>query len=283
MKIIIDDRETSLYEKFISLQSAPINTTKQVLHLGDIVLTNDDDTEFMIIERKSLQDLLSSIKDGRYEEQSHRLMYSCGLPRHHIVYVIEGVLSTLRLSVEKQLIFSTMTSLQVFKGFSVVRTSSVQETAEWLLTMTNKIQKDLAKGKIPWNLVAQPNNNTISNDNAHVNVNPPSEYCTVVKKVKKENITPSNIGEIFLCQIPGVSHVFAIAIMQQYTSIANLIKQLDENPKCLNGITYLSKNKLRKISKTVIENIIKYLTYSGKTEVQSSNVQGSEVQGSNTL
>ena len=46
--------------------------------------------DFLIIERKSLSDLIASIKDGRYNEQSYRLIHSSGLYRHHIVYLIEG-------------------------------------------------------------------------------------------------------------------------------------------------------------------------------------------------
>ena len=43
------------------------------LDLGDIIISTNEDEELMIIERKSLNDLASSIKDGRYAEQSYRL------------------------------------------------------------------------------------------------------------------------------------------------------------------------------------------------------------------
>jgi threonine dehydrogenase-like Zn-dependent dehydrogenase len=57
----------------------------------------------MIIERKTLADLLASIKDGRYEEQSHRLKYASGFPSHNVLYIIEGMFSTLRTIMEKKL------------------------------------------------------------------------------------------------------------------------------------------------------------------------------------
>ena len=47
------------------------------------------ETEELIIERKSISDLLSSIKDGRYEEQSYRLNGS-NIHNHNIIYLIEG-------------------------------------------------------------------------------------------------------------------------------------------------------------------------------------------------
>ena len=60
---------------------------KKVIELGDIHFVKDD-KEIIILERKSVSDLLASIKDGRYEEQSHRLIHSSGLYRHHIIYII---------------------------------------------------------------------------------------------------------------------------------------------------------------------------------------------------
>ena len=84
-------------------------------------------------------------------------------------------------------------------------------------------------------------------------------YCTVVKKVKKENITPENIGEIVLCQIPGISSVTATTIMKKFGTFPNLIKELQKNPLCLDGISCETNGKTRKISKTCIENIQKFL------------------------
>jgi len=86
------------------------------------------------------------------------------------------------------------------------------------------------------------------------------DYCFVVKKVKKDNITPNNIGEILLSQIPGISSVSAIAIMAKFKTLPNLIIQLKENESCLQNITYInSKNQTRKINKTIVTNIIKFL------------------------
>ena len=70
MKIIFDERETSLYEKFKLFESS-CSTEKRVMDLGDILLQDDDGKDVLLIERKSLSDLIASIKDGRYEEQSH--------------------------------------------------------------------------------------------------------------------------------------------------------------------------------------------------------------------
>jgi ERCC4-type nuclease len=86
------------------------------------------------------------------------------------------------------------------------------------------------------------------------------DYVSVIKKVKKENITPDNIGEIMLCQIPGISSVTAIAIMDKFKTISNLLKEVENNENTLKDITYTnSKGQTRKINKTCTANIVKYL------------------------
>jgi ERCC4-type nuclease len=132
MKIIIDEREVSLYDKCIAVVQAgdltTITVTKQVLPLGDILFKTNEDELICIIERKSLNDLISSIKDGRYEEQSHRLSHNGECSLHQVVYLIEGMISVLRTPQEKRLVYSCIASLNCFKGFSVLRSSSIQET-----------------------------------------------------------------------------------------------------------------------------------------------------------
>jgi 5'-3' exonuclease len=78
--------------------------------------------------------------------------------------------------------------------------------------------------------------------------------------VKKENITIDNIDEIMLCQIPGISSVTSQAIINKFKSLAFLIKEIEINPKCLQDTTYTNtKGQTRKITKTSIENIVKFL------------------------
>ena len=86
------------------------------------------------------------------------------------------------------------------------------------------------------------------------------DYVSVIKKVKKENITTENIDEIMLCQIPGISAVTALTIIEKYKTIINLIKELEMNQDCLKNISCTNvKGQSRKISKTSIANIVKFL------------------------
>lgn len=251
MKIFLDDREHQLFhlvsEKNVSLD---LNLTieKKTLPLGDIIFADDNEKELVIIERKSLSDLVASIKDGRYEEQSYRLIHSSGLYRHHIIYLIEGGMSQILNPTEKKMIYSSMLTLQLYKGFSIMKTTSMIETAEWIIYSANKLYSMVKKGHDLWS----PESAIIEQI--------PSNYCSVVKKTKKDNVTPENIGEIILCQIPGISSVSAITIMKEFKTISNLIDQVKDDPHCLNGIICETKGKQRKLGKNVIQNIVAYLT-----------------------
>jgi len=298
MRIIIDKREHGLYEKcqdMLCKQTVPFNIqlVKEELKIGDILFQSDDLQDILLIERKSFSDLLSSIKDGRYEEQSHRLLNTSNLPPHSIFYLLEGIFSQLANPKDKRMIYSSMTTLQFFKGFSLYRSSSAQESAEWILYMADKLDREFEKNKIPYyfstpfiqmfrkvegksqlflpnydpNLTNKFNSFALTNtDNVVSTGDPtipiesePANYCNFVKKVKKDNVTPENIGEIILCQIPGISSVTAIAIMKQFGTFPKLIEELQKNTQCLDGLTCESKGKMRKINKTSIENIKKYL------------------------
>ena len=130
MKIIVDERERALYDRLDARLSSLKTPSfaileKKVLPLGDILIETDEGKKVMLIERKTYTDLLASIKDGRYEEQSYRLIHSGGYPLHSVVYLLEGLFSQLRTPLEKKIVYSSMTSLHFFKGFSLHKTSTV--------------------------------------------------------------------------------------------------------------------------------------------------------------
>lgn len=275
MKIIIDERERQLYDTCYSIllgksTASHIILSKEVLPLGDILFRTDDDKDVLLIERKTFSDLFASIKDGRYEEQSYRLLHSSQIMPHSIIYLIEGVLSQLHTPLEKKVLYSTMTSLNYFKGFSVHRSSGVRESAEWLLQMGEKIEKNFQKNKLPYYLTdpflnhfrskqRDSSNNNIEITEENQIQTSSADYCRVVKKIKKDNINNENFGQIILCQIPGISSTTALAIMKNYSTFPDFIQKLQENPNCLDDVVYETNGKTRKISKSCIANIKNFL------------------------
>ena len=271
MNIKIDNRETDLIQlcqlelakesvkESAKSKSSKNNITIEVLPLpiGDIILEYLG-KEIIIIERKSAADLEASIKDGRYEEQSYRLSNS-EVHNHNIVYLIEGSLINRQ---NKQMLYSSMFSLNYSKGFSVLRSTSIQETAYIICNMAYKLNKNMLENKLSYyknkevKEIKEEANDVDETDNTNKNEHQETSYCSVVKKVKKDNITPENISEIMLCQIPSISSVSAIAIMSQFKTMQNLISSVKADPLCLNSITCLnSKGQSRKLGKNIIANI----------------------------
>ena len=274
MIIKIDTREQELLTKCQNtIESYPkfkdIKLVSQTLPLGDIII-NDGINDCIIIERKTLSDLAASIKDGRYEEQSYRLN-GLNHHNHNIIYLIEGDIyrfNAFKERFDKQTLYSAMFSVNYFKGFSIMRSNNLEETAMIACNMVYKLVSGLKAGKLGfYNIkVSNETSNEISSNETNTNnvdaIKEPTEkdYCSVIKKVKKENVTPENIGEIMLCQIPGVSSVSALAILSQFKTLPNLIKSIQEDETCLNNIFTTDANgKNRKISKTALATIIKYL------------------------
>lgn len=275
MIIKIDNREHELLRLCKHyIESGPIykglEIVVEALPLGDVILCKDG-LEKIVVERKSLGDLSSSIKDGRYEEQSYRLN---GLPHHNhnIMYLIEGDLTktssnsfnSFKDRVDKTTLYSAMFSLNYYKGFSVLRSINTEESALMICNMAYKLNKSADKQ----GFYSNTNTSSLTNNESHSqntleNVEQPEKedsYCNVIKKVKKENITPENIGEIMLCQIPGISSTSAIAVMKEFKTIQNLVAKINESEICLKDISYINaKGQSRKINKTVIANIIKFL------------------------
>ena len=265
MLIQIDTREYELKNKIESLIKVipsfkDINVEVKQLPLGDIII-HDGEKDVLIIERKNLNDLSASIKDGRYEEQSYRLN-GIDHHNHNIIYLIEGDLTryaahTFKERVDILTLYSAIFSLNYYKGFSVMRSLDMNETATMICNMVSKLRRSKDKTAFYPTITVQQESNI---EDVSGNVTE-KEYCTVVKKVKKENVTIENIGEIMLCQIPGISSSTAIAILGKFKTIANLIQSIQKDPKCLDGVCTVDvKQKSRKISKTVIESIHKFLS-----------------------
>lgn len=167
--------------------------------------------------------------------------------------------------VDKSVLYSAMFSLNYYKGFSIFRTQNIEETVHFVFHIANKLNKGIAENRKPYYLVpnpspSQPSTALGSKDTESNGIQEEKEYCGLVKRVKKDNITINNIGEIMLCQIPGVSSATAMAVFQQFKNMASLISALKENPECLQDLSYTnSKGQTRKISKTAIENIKKFM------------------------
>ena len=247
------------------------------LHIGDVIFEDDSGKPILIFERKTLNDLAASIKDGRYSEQSFRLDKEPA-HNHNIIYIIEGDIERYnekRTHISKKTLISSMFSLLYYKGFSVLRTNGICETADTIVFFADKYDKTRIneKNRKPYYELtthgAGVGTGTGSvTDSSQVVMNDSKEteesekYCGVLKghKEKNEYITPENINIIMLSCIPSINSKTATQIMSEYKTIQNLLYQLEKDPMCLN--TFMIKTELgnmRKINKNCVDNIKKFL------------------------
>ena len=263
MLIKIDTRETDWMTECVTrscVGGADVTLKSETLPIGDAIIIDNDGKERAIIERKTLNDLAASIRDGRYAEQSFRLN-GCVVPNHNIYYLIEGTLSSYnqhKTRLDRKSLLSALTTISYFKGFSLHRTNSIGESAEWLLSFADKIRRQSGSGY--YEEAASGSSATVVSD-----------YVAVSSRVKKDNVTSSNIGAIMLAQIPGVSTAVATAVMDHASTMKGLIEMLENNPKSLDGVVTITKSgKERRISKTARSNIYNFLIPSAEESISVS-------------
>ena len=239
INLAIDYREAEIKNYFLG------NDNVQVLNLdiGDIQIRNGE-TILFVIERKTICDLSSSIKDGRHREQKMRLINS-GVDINNIMYLIEGDLDTIKLKcLPKSTIISSIINTLLRDNIKVHRSKNMNESIEFIEMLFNKLRKQDIK--------LFENKNT--------------SYVSTIKLKKKENLDSSNCYLLQLAQIPGSSTKIADCIKETYPNMMSLCSKyssidLSERPKLLENLTYsIQNNKTRRIGKVVSERIYLYLS-----------------------
>ncbi|KAK4451582.1 ERCC4 domain-containing protein [Podospora aff. communis PSN243] len=111
-----------------------------------------------IVERKRLDDLIGSIRDGRFHEQKFRLRRS-GIK--NVIYLVEEIsLDAQHLERYDEAIKSAMASIQVVNGYFLKRTQQIDETIRYLASMTRQLKKryeDKPLHVIPTNVLTAKN------------------------------------------------------------------------------------------------------------------------------
>jgi ERCC4-type nuclease len=246
--IVVDSREKALIKL---LKKTDLTVETKHLDIGDIVVTHEDHE--IIIERKTISDLLSSIKDGRYKEQMMRLTSACSNSNHNIFYLIEGpfeknVWKKISDS-DRELVHTLMFSISYYHGFSLIRTQSIDESVQVLMSIFLKLKRDGERK--PYYKCEEKELTEGKTD---------KNYCEIIKKKKSSNITPENINHIMLQQIPGVSLAISTSIFNTFGNIANLINEIQKDQACMKNMTIENnKGKTQKINKTTIKRIIEFL------------------------
>ena len=207
-----------------------------------------------------------------------------------ICYLIEGVITDLRLPNDKTLLYGSIVSSTFRDNIPLLRTNSLNETLDIIIRIHERMSKDITdffkEIKIETNTILDTqtiinstpdinvseldihtNTNTNTNTNNTNNTNTDNNlYLQSIKKCKKENLTPKVWNQLALTNIPGISTNIAIKINEKYPTIRQLLDAYatyttdDERIKLISEITLTDTDKQkRRIGPVIAKRIYEYL------------------------
>ena len=168
----IDYREHKLksYFKDINLvyNKKKVNVVIENLDLGDIVIKKNN-KELLVIERKTLSDLHSSINDGRYKEQKKRLMEN--FISFQIVYLIENCnidFIKKKFKYVESIITGSIINSTFRDNIKILRTNNIDDSINYIKTLVKKV---ITNPEFFLNIDHIENNNHTENNNQIENSN----------------------------------------------------------------------------------------------------------------
>lgn len=143
-KLELDYRESCLIDILKTKSELKSILEVKNLDIGDIIITHKDYK--LIIERKTINDLVSSVKDGRYKEQKMRLLsYQKKNPNTRIIYLIEGYELSSRLRHEQSALHGSLISMSLRDNIPIFRTKDVSNSVVLLLRLYSRMLKNAAE------------------------------------------------------------------------------------------------------------------------------------------
>lgn len=203
--LLVDTQETigkskSYFDSFLKeLEQYGVQYEVRRLSVGDFlwIVRDDSGKEFIlpyIVERKRMDDLASSIKDGRFHEQKFRLKH-CRLP--NVVYLIEHLGNNRQVGVPEATL--SQAALNTFvQGFTIKYTENNHHTVLYLYTMTKLLNKNIS-GKTFRDITNQPSETIDSKFNIRQSTIPLLSFESFNKQSSKTG--DSTVKEVFMKQL----------------------------------------------------------------------------------
>ena len=235
MSLKIDHREGKCKEAIQPfIDEYKWNVVFEQLEYGDFQIVPKDHTEpIFLFERKTIADLLASIKDGRYKNQKSKMLENYKSTQYF--YMIEGKLkySVSPKSKQDKIIHSAIINTIIRDKIGCLFTSNYEETVECISSIFMRY-------------IAEPDKYKIESQ--------PIEKQIIVETSSQDS--SQTIFKKMLCQVPHINDKTAQAIVDQWGTMKEFIlafhtKTKEEQQKELNQI----KVNGRKISKRVVEEI----------------------------
>ena len=154
MYLLVDYRESEFIKKLSEYTYIENDVLKSItigkdeiyfkivnLQIGDFIIKEDlenDESINLVIERKTISDLNSSIKDNRFREQKSRLIDSIKDP-NKICYLIEGVFFEKKV-LPKNIYDGALTNLLFKHHFKLIQTNNTSDTFDKIILLYKKFK-----------------------------------------------------------------------------------------------------------------------------------------------
>ena len=203
IRIVIDERERKSGIPKL-LQTIGVDVEIKTLPVGDYIVSHET-----IVERKSINDLMSSIFDGRLFDQCNRLKEHFQFP----IIVVEGNVDEIESISENPLVFyGALSTVAIDFKIPIIPTPSASHTAKLLVSLASR--KNASKGPL-------------------------------LKKIKKSNdIQKQQL--LVLSSLPGVGEKTAIRMLKKF---GTPLKVLSDSTIDLAKIPGLGESRAKKIKK----------------------------------
>lgn len=230
VKLLIDNRERWTHE-FVGGSSGNIfDFEYRQLDLGDFVVSANE-VNVLYIERKTVADIIQSIKDGRYKDQLCRYKsIDC-----KVLYIIEGVNGLTDLSMFGSSSADTAaTNIMIRYGFPVMFCKTKRDTFRLINDIMCRVVKNPEK---------------------YLQKDIDSDAINTRKTKKNGMLTPEMLLANMIACIPGVSIPTAMDIVEAYEyphDMKSLSERMCENKEKLLSLKLKSG---RKVGKNVVESV----------------------------
>lgn len=220
MHLLIDYREKAavqnLVDGLLQLSNPPKESFRFAnLHLGDFQFVDDSDdgNVYMIIERKTVNDLAASIKDGRYMEQKMRLLSKRrDDPSIKIAYIIEGEYSFSPsftcAHVNNKSLSGVIINSNIRDNIIVWSTKNISDTNDLIMNLHMRFTKDPHK-------YFENKRNKRNDDENENELYASTVIANKLHSKKKDNFDVNMCLQVQLSCIPGLSSKKAQRIIQE--------------------------------------------------------------------
>ncbi len=220
------------------------------------IVSNSVHESHILIERKTLNDLCSSVVDGRYKSQKERMQAFLNGNNKKGIYVLEGFnyadlidWENYGSGISGKALKTIYLELQISHGFSVICTRDSKDTCATIADLVTRIH---AKPEKYMNIDKNPNTCSITD---------------IIKPKKADNLdSPLKFAVLQLCCLPRMSHAIAEGILAETgcTCIADFYKMVTHEPEKAFDIISNVKVNNKKVGKALVTRMFEFCGISSK-------------------